>query len=76
MFDPIVKTFDYRKKRATDLKENSCVTLPKPLPTPEEAGMETRRKVHMAKFNTYNEENCNQWGDQETNMAEDESKGL
>ena len=26
-FNPIGKTFDYRKKRATDLKENSRVTL-------------------------------------------------
>jgi hypothetical protein len=76
VFDPIEKTFDYRKKRVTDLTENSRVTLPKPLPISEEAGMETRRKAHMAKFNTYKEENCNQWGDQDTNLTEDESRGL
>ena len=45
VFNPIEKTFDYRKKRATDLKENTCVTLPKPLPTTDEACMDTNRKA-------------------------------
>ena len=33
VFNPIEKTFDYRRKRTTDLKENSRVMLPRPLPT-------------------------------------------
>jgi hypothetical protein len=40
VFAPEEKTFDYRKKRVTDLKENSRVTLPKPLPMAEEGDKE------------------------------------
>ena len=76
VFDPIERTFDYRKKRATDLKENCRVTLPKCLPTTEEACMETRRKAYLTRFNTHKEANCNQWGDQATNLTEEESQGL
>ena len=43
-FDPEEKIFNYGKKRATDLKENSRVTLPKPCSTEDEAGIEIRRK--------------------------------
>ena len=50
--------------------------MPKPLPTTVEANLETRRKAYLAKFNTYKEENCNQWGDQKTNLTEEECKGL
>ena len=60
VFNPIEKTFDYIKKRATDLKENSRVTFSKPLPTTVKANLETRRKAYLAKVITYKEENCNQ----------------
>ena len=45
-FDPINKIFDDRKRRVTDLKECSRVTLPKPLPVCEESIMEMRRNLH------------------------------
>ena len=43
-YDPEGKIFNYGKKRATDLKENSRVTLPKPCSAEDEAGIEIRRK--------------------------------
>ena len=55
VFDPIGRTFDFRKKRATDLKENSRVTLPKCLPIEDEACIETRRKTYLGEFNDYKE---------------------
>ena len=76
VYKPLEKTFDYRLKRTTDLKENSRVMLPKPLPTSEEAGLDTRRRTHMSMFNNYKEKNCNKWGDQKSNLTEKEEKGL
>ena len=38
--------------------------------------METRRRSHMAMFNTYREQNCSKFGDQKTNLTEMEEKGL
>ena len=38
--------------------------------------METRRKSHMTMFNIYKEKSCNKWGEQETNLTEEESRGL
>ena len=37
-YDPEEKVFNYGKKRATDLKENSRVTLPRPVNAVHEAG--------------------------------------
>ena len=45
-FDPLNKIYNDRKRRATDLQECSRVTLPKPLPTKQEAHIEMRRGVH------------------------------
>ena len=45
IFDPVEKTFDDRKRRVTDLKECSRVTLPKPLKERDEALIEIRRGV-------------------------------
>ena len=50
--------------------------MPKPLPTSEVACIETRKSSHMARFNTYKEENCNKWEDQQTNLTEEEAEGL
>ena len=43
IYDPENKVFDDRKRRVTDLKECSRVTLPKPLPPDLEAVIESRR---------------------------------
>jgi hypothetical protein len=50
--------------------------LPKPLQTSDEVFMETRRKYHMSVFNSYRPQNCNKWGEQKTNLTEEEAEGL
>ena len=46
-YDPEEKIFNYGKKRATDLRENSRVTLPKPVSAINEAGIEMRRTSYL-----------------------------
>ena len=57
-FDPEEQTFDYRKKRVTDLKENTRVTLPKPVEPSDEARIELRRGIYEEVFNKYIEKHC------------------
>ena len=45
IFDPVEKVFDDRKRRVTDLKECSRITLPKPMKEIDEALIEIRRDV-------------------------------
>ena len=68
VFDAVEKRYDNRKKRVTDLKENSRVVLPKPLPPPEEAGIEMRREIYKKLFRSFLKKNCRK--------TEDEEKGL
>ena len=53
VFDPVNKIYDSRRRRVTDLKECSRVTLPKPLSTDEEATMELRKKSQQEIFSEY-----------------------
>ena len=75
-FDPINKIFDDRKRRVTDLDECSRVTLPKPLPTKEENLIEIRRSIHSQIYNDYRRERCKKDGKQESNLTEEQEKGL
>ena len=45
IFDPVEKVFDDRKRRVTDLRECTRVTLPKPMKERDEALIEIRRGV-------------------------------
>ena len=76
VFDPERKLYDERKRRATDIKECSRVTLPKPLGIVREAQIETRREIHKKIFAQYKREKCNKDGEQEKNLTEEEQKGL
>ena len=75
-FDPEKKEYDDRKRRVTDLKECSRVTLPKPLPTKEEALIEMRREMHGKIYEEFRQENCNKDGEQQPNLSEIEREGL
>ena len=46
IYDPRTRTFDDRKRRATDLKECARVTFPRPLETKHEAMFEMRREIN------------------------------
>ena len=43
IYDPVMKTFDSRKMRVTDLRQCTRVTLPKPLTSDEESKLEVRK---------------------------------
>ena len=56
VYNPIEKTFDFSKRRVTDIKENSKVYLPKPVNAKIEGEMEMIRNILMKEFRTYKEE--------------------
>ena len=76
IFDPIKKEFDDRRRRATDLKECSRVTLPRPLGVTQEAMIEMRREAHMKAFKRYREKYCGKTGEQKSNLTMEEQEGL
>ena len=57
-FDPLNKIYNDRKRRVTDLRECSRVTLPRPLPTKHETYIEMRRGVHSQIYKQYRAEKC------------------
>ena len=75
-FDPVEKVYDDRKRRVTDLQECSRVTLPKPLPTNEEALLEIRRGIHSKIYSEYRQEHCTNEGEQQSNLSESQQRGL
>ena len=58
------------------MAENTRVTLPNPLKPIDEANIELRRDVHGRLFRDYRESNCNDKGDQITNLTAGEHAGL
>ena len=76
VFNPVEKEYDERKRRVTDLKECSRVTLPKPLPAAEEAKIELRRNIHTEIYENFRKENCNKAGEQRSNLTREEQEGL
>ena len=75
IYDPITNTYDDRNRRATDLKECSRVTLPKPISVKREAQIELRGEIHGRIFREYRRKYCRENGEQEMNLNEKE-KGL
>ena len=69
-FDPVNKIYNDRKRRVTDLDECTRITLPKPLPTKEEALIEMRREIHTRIYDEYRQEFCKKTGEQKPNLSE------
>ena len=53
VYDPFSKVFDHGNKRATDMKENKKVTLPKPCDNHTESSIEILKKKIMETFRKY-----------------------
>ena len=53
VYDPIGKTFDYSKKRVTDLQECAEIILPKPGDDRIECELEMIRDIMIDEFNSY-----------------------
>ena len=75
IFNPVEKVFDDRKRRVTDLRECSRVTLPKPLKEKDEALVEIRREVIGNIFEGFRDANCKK-DMQKSNLEKDEAEGL
>ena len=75
VYNPSDKIYDSRRRRVTDLKECSRITLPKPLHTDEEATLEVRRKSQQEVFQEYIKKYTKN-GEQESNLSEKEQAGL
>ena len=76
IFCPIDKIYDERNRRVTDLVECNRVTLPKPISIEREAQIEMRRTLHEKIYQEFRRERCNDRGEQESNLTEEEEKGL
>ena len=76
VFDPIAGVYDSRKRRVTDLKECSKVTLPKPLTPEEEANLEMRRKTQNKIYEKFRKEFTNHRGEQVPNLTRGQQEGL
>ena len=76
IFNAKERSFDNRRRRATDLKQCSRVTLPKPLSTDQESKIEVRKRIQKEIYEKYRKQNTNQKGEQKTNLTKTERKGL
>ena len=76
IYDPGKRIYDDRKRRVTDLKECSRVTLPKPLSVKREAAIELRRENHTRIFREYVRDKCGKDGEQKSNLSDEEKDGL
>ena len=76
IYNPKERVFDNRRRRVTDLKQCSRITLPKPLSTDEESRLEVRKRTNKELYEKYRTKNTNSKGEQRTNLTKDEKLGL
>ena len=76
VYNPIEDTYDSRKRKVTDLKECSRITLPRPISPDEEAALEIRKNSQMKIFKEYCKENTNKKGEIKSNLTRQEPMGL
>ena len=70
-------SLNFGKRKATDLKGNARVFLPKKVKNFEtEARLEMLRVESLATFRTFMEEKCNKFGGQKSNLTKKQLKGL
>ena len=75
-FDPKEKVYDSRKKRVTDMKECSRITLPKPLTPEEESRIEVRKRTQKEVYENFRIKNTNKNHEQKSNLKPGEKEGL
>ena len=69
-------SFDYSKRRATDLKSNSRVIFPSKTSFEVESKLELVRTELLAAFKSYSQQNCKKKGQQTSNLTSNQLKGL
>ena len=75
VFDPETRTYDARKMKVTNLRENTRITLPRPLNPIHEAMIEVRRKEYNRVFDEYRGKESKK-RKRVSNLTEEESKGV
>ena len=68
VFDPVRLTFNYGKKKATDLKENKSVKLPSHSDPHTESWIELIKNKIMEVFGNHRGKFCNKRGQQKANL--------
>ena len=76
IYDPDTLTYNLGKLKATDVRNNPKIYLPKPRPYREEQVLESKEQVYLDTWMAYQNEHCNAKGDQlETNLTNSEERG-
>ena len=75
-YNPVENKIDLRRRRVTDLKENTRVYLPKPLPINEEAKIQIRRERLEKVYRDFVNENCTDKGEQRSNLTSAQKRGI
>ena len=77
LFNPETKVIDFRKVKATDLRDNPRVILPKPRPPGEEIELLVQRQIWQTTIEKYAENHCNSKGDQkQSNLTNSQKIGM
>ena len=75
-YDPLLNECDLRKRRVTDIQENSRIYMPKPLNVAHEANINIRETIFENAFSRYVDSFCNETGKQKPNLTRSEMSGL
>ena len=70
------KRFDYSKRKATDMKQNTKVHLPGALGIEEESSLEVLRREWLEGYRGFVSEKCNKKKEQVSNLKRSEKEGL
>ena len=76
IYDCEMNTFDFSKRRTTDLKNNSRVIFPKTRDFQFEAKLELLRIEAIEVFRQYMRDKCDERGTQKSNLSKSEARGL
>ena len=75
-YDYTYKDLDMRRRRATDVKGNARVILPKEMSTKEESSLLVKIQELKKTYNLYTHNNCTKEGKQRTNLTQQQEEGL
>ena len=70
------RCFDYSRRRATEMKQNTEVYLPGSIGLGAEAGLEVLRQEWTACYHGFCNKDCNKREEQTSNLTKEEKEGL
>ena len=76
IYDPEGKTINLAKQKATDVKHNARVVLPKAMKPTDEAMVEVKRAEWTLVWNDYFSKECDERGRQQSNLTPAQKRGL